>query len=35
MKSTSLLILGDKFALAVITLIGFANYNELFLIPLV
>jgi hypothetical protein len=33
MKSTSLLILGDIFALAVITLIGFANHNELLTFP--
>jgi len=33
MKSTSLLILGDSCALAVITLIGFANHNELLTFP--
>ena len=33
MKSTSVLILGDCCALAVITLIGFANHNELLTFP--
>lgn len=33
MKSTSILILGDILALAVITLIGFANHNELLTFP--
>ena len=33
MKKVYLLILGDVLALAVITLIGFANHNELVLFP--
>jgi hypothetical protein len=34
MKTTSILILGDIITLALITLIGFANHNELRLFPI-
>jgi hypothetical protein len=33
MRSKAILILGDIFSLAVITLIGFANHNELLTFP--